>query len=440
MNADVLHNSPQIEMIHIADLRPREANPRTHPQKQIERIAKSIQEFGFTAPVLIDEDNGIVAGHARIEAAALAGMDAVPAVRLSHLSPAQIRAYVIADNKLAEGAGWDTDILRIELTAIAALDFDLGDLGFETPELDILFGDETSKAETLPPEPDRSAPGICQPGDIWQIGPHRLGVGDVRDTALLGKFMDGRHARMVLTDPPYNVRIGGHVQVKPKTDHNEFAFASGEMTCEQFTEFLCETFKPMRDALMDGGLFYSWMDWRHLPELHRAAFCLGLDPVNLCVWRKSNAGMGSLYRSQHELCAVYKWGQASHVNNVELGKHGRSRSNVWDHAGMTSFGADRDEALTAHPTVKPIKLLADAVQDVTHRGEIVLDGFAGSGSTLIAAHETGRIGIGVEIDPHYCDVALQRLSQATGLPALHSATNETLETRAAAHTQKDMAK
>jgi len=440
MSADTLLNHSQIEMIRIADLRPRDTNPRKHPQKQIEKIAKSIQAFGFTTPVLIDDENGIVAGHARIMAAQSIGMDAVPAVRLSHLSDAQIRAYVIADNKLAEIAEWDSNLLRIELSAIAELEFDLGDLGFETPELDILFGEDAGEAETPPPEPDRSAPSICQPGDIWQIGPHRLGVGDIRDEKLLCALMDGREARMVLTDPPYNVSVAGHIQVKPKTGHGEFAFASGEMTSDEFTAFLTDTFKPMRDHLIDGGLFYSWMDWRHLPELNRAAFCLGMDPVNLCVWRKTNAGMGSLYRSQHELCAIFKWGSASHVNNVELGKHGRSRSNVWDHPGMTSFGADRDDALKAHPTVKPVKVLSDAILDVSHRGEIIFDGFAGSGSTLIAAHQTGRIGIGVEIDPHYCDVALQRLSQATGLPPIHCATKDTFETRANAQTRMEMAK
>ena len=440
MSADTLLNHSQIEMIRIADLRPRDTNPRKHPQKQIEKIAKSIQAFGFTTPVLIDDENGIVAGHARIMAAQSIGMDAVPAVRLSHLSDAQIRAYVIADNKLAEIAEWDSNLLRIELSAIAELEFDLGDLGFETPELDILFGEDAGEAETPPPEPDRSAPSICQPGDIWQIGPHRLGVGDIRDEKLLCALMDGREARMVLTDPPYNVSVAGHIQVKPKTGHGEFAFASGEMTSDEFTAFLTDTFKPMRDHLIDGGLFYSWMDWRHLPELNRAAFCLGMDQINLCVWRKTNAGMGSLYRSQHELCAIFKWGSTPHVNNVELGKHGRSRSNVWDHPGMTSFGAGRGDALKAHPTVKPVKLLSEAIQDVSHRGEIIFDGFAGSGSTLIAAHQTGRIGIGVEIDSHYCDVALCRLSQATGLPPIHSATNDTFETRANAQTRMEMAK
>ncbi|WP_394693539.1 DNA methyltransferase [Hyphobacterium sp.] len=433
-------NIPQIDMVPLGDLRARGSNPRKHPQKQIELIAKSIQNFGFTAPVLIDEANGIVAGHARIEAAKSIGMEAVPVVRLAHLSEAQIRAYVIADNKLAERSDWDSDLLRIELSAIADLDFDLGDLGFEAPELDILFADNVEDDDDPPQMVDRATKAISQPGDIWQIGPHRLGVGDIRDESLLNALMDGREARMVLVDPPYNVKIASHVQVKPKTDHAEFAFASGEMSSEEFASFLSDTFKPMRNHLVDGGLFYSWMDWRHLPELNRAAFCLGMDQINLCVWCKTNAGMGSLYRSQHELCVVFKWGNQPHINNVELGKHGRNRSNVWDHAGMTSFGAERDDALKDHPTVKPVKLLADAIQDVTHRSDIILDGFAGSGSSLVAAHQTDRIGIGVEIDPHYCDVALRRLSQTTGLPPIHSATNDTFETRAKAQNQQETAK
>ena len=439
MSADTLPNHSQIEMIRIADLRPRETNPRSHPQKQIEKIAKSIQEFGFTAPVLIDDENGIVAGHARIEAAQTIGLDAVPAVRLSHLSEAQIRAYVIADNKLAEIAEWDSDLLRIELSAIADLDFDLGDLGFETPELDILFGEAADDAEAPPPEPDRSEPSVCQTGDVWQVGPHRLGVGDVRDEKLLSALMDGRQARMVLTDPPYNVAVNGHVRVKRDDAHGEFAFASGEMNSEEFTDFLTETLRPLVRSLVDGGLVYSFMDWRHIDELNRAAFRLNLDPINLAVWVKPNGGMAPLYRSRHELCAVYKSGKAAHINNVELGKHGRYRTNVWEAPGMSSFGAGRDADLAAHPTVKPIGLLTEAILDVTKRGEIVLDGFAGSGSTLIAAHKAGRVGCGIEIDPRYGDVALRRLSKEVGEPARLASTGEIFDAVSESRRQEEAA-
>ena len=432
-------NAPQIEMIGIADLKPRPDNPRTHSKAQIALIAKSIQEFGFTVPILIDSEGGVIAGHARLEAARLITMDAVPAVRIDHLTPTQIRAYVIADNKLAERSDWDSDLLRVELKALEDLDIDLCDLGFETPELDILFVIEGDDTEELAPEIDTSVPAVCQAGDVWCVGPHRLGVGDVRDEALLAGVLGGQSARMVLTDPPYNVAVNGHVRVKRDDAHGEFAFASGEMSSEEFVDFLTGTLRPLVRSLIDGGLVYSFMDWRHIDELNRAAFRLGLDPINLAVWVKPNGGMGSLYRSRHELCAVYKSGKASHINNVELGKHGRYRTNVWEAPGMSSFGAGRDADLAAHPTVKPVALLTEAILDVSRRGEIVLDGFAGSGSTLVAAHKADRIGCGIEIDPRYGDVALNRLSKAVGEPARLVSSGETFDAIAELRRQEEAA-
>jgi 16S rRNA G966 N2-methylase RsmD len=409
----------------IASLTLRRGNPRTHSEKQIRQIADSIETFGFTNPVLIDSSGTVIAGHGRVRAAKLLGMQAVPTLRLEHLTEAQIRAYVIADNKLAENAGWDRDLLSIELQELAELDlgFDLEVIGFETAEIDLLIGDAASSeapdpADTVA-EIDPEATVVSRPGDLWSIGRHQLLCGDATDAAAYARLMDGRKARMVFVDPPYNVPIEGHVSGLGRVQHAEFAMASGEMTETEFVAFLETTLGHHAGSSADGAIHFVCMDWRHTGELLAAGRRVYGELKNVCVWVKTNAGMGSLYRSQHELVFVFKVGSAQHVNNVELGRHGRTRTNVWTYAGMSSFGAGRAEALAMHPTVKPVRMVADAILDCSRRGAIVLDGFAGSGTTLLAAERTGRIGYGLEIEPRYVDVAIRRLAEHAGLEAVH---------------------
>jgi len=405
-------------------LKKRPRNPRTHTPKQIKRIVASIKEFGFISPVLIDGSDEIIAGHGRVEAAKLVGMSDVPTVRVDHLTPAQIRAYVIADNKLAENAGWDRELLTLELQELSVdLNFDVTITGFETAEVDLLIGElgeETPDEADQVPEIDRSVPAVSRAGDRWQIGNHVLLCGDALDENNYVNLLDSQKAQLVFTDPPYNVAIDGHVSGHGRVKHREFAMASGEMSAQEFTKFLETALGCLAEFSSNGSIHFICMDWRHLRELLDAAEKPYGELKNLCVWAKTNAGMGSLYRSQHELIFVFKNGSEPHINNVELGRFGRNRSNVWNYAGVNAFGSDRDTELAMHPTVKPVAMVADAILDCSKRNGIILDAFAGSGTTLIAAEKTGRRGYGIEIDPHYVDTIIRRFDQVYGLKAIHT--------------------
>jgi DNA modification methylase len=395
-----------------------DGNARTHSDKQIAQIAASIRKFGFVNPVLISADGIVIAGHGRVEAAKQLGLLNVPTIELAHLSDAERRAYVIADNRLAELAGWDREILAIELQTLSDmnLDFDLEITGFETAELDILLDGDVSEADdpddAFPePEPDSA---VTQPGDVWLLGDHRLICGDAQLNETYDALMQGDRARMVFTDPPYNVKINGHVCGSGAISHREFAMASGEMDQAGFTQFLANALYGMADVSMDGAIHFVCMDWRHIGELQAAGSSVYSELKNLIVWKKTNGGMGTFYRSQHELIFTYKVGTAPHINTFGLGDTGRYRTNVWEYPGVNSFGANQKD-LELHPTVKPVALVADAIKDVTRRGDIVLDGFGGSGTTLVAAHRTGRVARLVELDPLYCDVICRRFETKTGI-------------------------
>lgn len=411
-------------------LTPYAGNARTHSDKQIAQIAASIRKFGFTNPVLIDARGEIVAGHGRVAAAKQLGLPEVPTIALGHLTAAERRAYVIADNRLAELAGWDRDILRIEFQALAEmdLDFDLEITGFETAELDLLL-DHSDEPQSDPADDCpalQPGPAVTQAGDVWLMGSHRLICGDARSPETYAALMQGDRARAVFTDPPYNVRIDGHVCGSGTVKHREFAMASGEMDQAAFTAFLESSLGAMVAVSANGAIHFVCMDWRHMGELQAAGGKVYSELKNLVIWAKTNGGMGTFYRSQHELVFVYKVGTASHTNTFGLGEHGRYRTNVWTYPGVNSFGgAQKDLAL--HPTVKPTALVADAIKDVTKRGEIVLDGFGGSGTTLIAAHRTGRVARLVELDPLYCDVICRRYEALTGVPARLEASGATFD-------------
>jgi DNA modification methylase len=422
-------NSLSIVYQALADLKPRAANPHTHSKKQVAQIANAIRRFGFTNPVLVDDANGIIAGHGRVEAAKLVGLDQVPTVRLSAMSEAEVRAYVIADNRLAENAGWDRTLLGLELQYLTELeiDFDVTVTGFDLPEIDLLIGELSVAADGDDPADAvvevAAGLAISRPGDIWQIGSHRLICGDSTQLETYQQLLGAARAQMVFTDPPYNVPIAGHVGGLGSIQHREFAMASGEMSQAQFTAFLQSVFAHLAAFSVDGAIHFQCMDWRHIPEILAAGTAAYADLKNICVWAKNNGGMGSLYRSQHEFVFVFKSGTAPHINNIELGKHGRYRTNVWNYAGVNSFGEDRSD-LSLHPTVKPVAMVADAIRDCSHRKGIVLDAFLGSGTTLIAAEKTRRRGYGIEIDPAYCDVAIRRLRAVCGLEAVLEASGQ----------------
>ncbi len=423
------------------ELKPYACNARTHSKKQVAQIASSIEQFGFNNPVLIDKDGVIIAGHGRVEAAKSLGLEAVPVIRLEHLTDAQRRAYILADNKLAEKAGWDREILAIELQNLMAeeLDFDVAITGFEMPEIDVLIEELAAKPDKSDPAdfvPDVQDTAVTQLGDVWQIGPHRLICGDATEAETYSRLLDGEQAQMVFTDPPYNVPINGHVSGLGEARHREFAMASGEMSEAEFAAFLQSVFVNLAEASVDGAIHFIAMDWRHMREVLDAGGSAYTELKNLCVWSKTNGGMGSLYRSQHELFFVYKAGTAPHINNVELGRHGRYRTNVWSYAGANAFSASRDDDLAMHPTVKPVALVMDAILDCSKRKGIVLDSFGGSGTTLVAAHKTGRQGCAIELDPLYCDVIVSRMAKVAKLDAVLVETGQSFKAVADARSAK----
>jgi DNA modification methylase len=404
----------------ISALKPYAGNPRTHTLKQIRQIADSLKKFGWTNPVLIDDDDGIIAGHGRVAAAKLLGLKTVPTIRLGAMTEAERRAYILADNRLAEQAGWDEELLAIELQFLtdAEIDFEVELTGFETADIDRILDGAGEPGETeMVPEPDPEAPIVSQLGDLWEIGKHRILCGDARDRTSFERLLAGESAQMVFADPPYNVTIEGHVSGLGATQHREFTMASGEMSPAEFTGFLRAVFRNLVAFSTDGAIHYLCMDWRHMREILDAAEGIYSELKNLCIWAKTNAGMGSFYRSQHELVFVFKAGRGKHVNNFGLGEKGRHRSNLWTYAGANTFRHGRMEDLAAHPTVKPTVMVADAILDCSKRGGVVLDAFAGSGATLIAAERTGRRGRAIEIDPAYVDVCVRRLEKETGARA-----------------------
>ena len=403
-----------LERLPIDQLRPWPRNVRTHSRKQVRQIAESIRRFGFTNPVLIDGENRILAGHGRVEAARELGLATVPCLRIDHMSATEKRAYVLADNKLALNAGWDEELLALELKELMEADVDFGvDItGFSIAEVDQLIEGLTPSepgdpADDRLPEPE-VVPSRCQPGDLWQLGPHRLICGDALDPRIVADLLDSEKAELVFTDPPYNVAIDGNVSGLGKIRHREFAMASGEMTRAEFTAFLSSAFANLVAYSLDGSIHFVCMDWRHVGEMMEAGAANYAELKNLIVWVKDNGAMGSFYRSRHELIFAFKNGVAPHLNSFELGQYGRYRTNVWEYRGVNTRKAGRLEELALHPTVKPVAMIADAIKDVSCRGGIVLDLFGGSGSSLIAAHKTGRRARVCELDPVYCDRILHR--------------------------------
>ena len=419
----------QIATLPIDKLRPNPRNTRTHSKKQIRQLANSIARFGWTYPILVDENSVILAGHARYSAAQLLGCRKVPVIVVSGLSDAEKRALALADNKIAANAGWDRQLLAGELGELATLlpecDLDLNITGFEPAEIDSLLGDlgdpEQDPADEVPALEKQA---ISRIGDFWELGPHRLLCGDAQSAAAYRLLMGGVSAAMVFTDPPYNVPIKS-VQGRGRIKHRDFAQGSGEMSPTQFTRFLRSSLSLAAKHSADGAIHFVFIDWRHVGDLLAAGAAVYSELKNIVAWVKTNAGQGSFYRSQHELICVFKSGEAPHQNNIQLGRHGRNRSNVWTHPGVNSFRAGRMDDLSVHPTVKPVALVADAMRDCSRRGDIVLDSFVGSGTSVLAAERVGRRAYGIELDALYVDTAVRRWQAYTGKDAILKSTGQT---------------
>jgi DNA modification methylase len=426
--------APMVEHRPTSGLIVNSRNARTHSDRQVQQIAASILKFGFLIPIVVNEQGVVLAGHGRLRAAKLLGLKEVPTIVVKHLSEELQRAFLLADNRLAELAGWDEDLLRVELQELSlAIDLDFEVTGFDTVYLDRLEAPKpakTAKPEVVP-ELERDRPAISAPGDLWTLSKHLLLCGSALEQASFQRLMGDDRAQMMFTDPPYNVAIDGHVCGLGSVRHQDFQMASGEMNKHEFIGFLKSFMGLAAQYSQDGAINYVCMDWRHIGEVLAAASGL-YELKNVCVWNKTNGGMGTFYRSKHEMVFVFKVGGAPHINNFGLGEKGRYRTNVWDYPGVNTLKRGRMDELRAHPTVKPLPLVVDALKDCSKRGGIVLDPFVGSGTTLLAAEKTGRIGRAIELDPHYVDAAIGRWQALTGQAAIHADSGKTFNELAAA--------
>lgn len=415
----------QFEQRPLESLIPNPRNARTHDRRQVRQITESIRQFGFANPLLVDEHGHVIAGHGRLEAARSLALIHVPVIVIHGLSELQKRALALADNRIAENAGWNGELLALELSQLIEIsgDFDIEVTGFGTAEIDNILADAGKQPndDTDPVQlPDETMMAVSRPGDVWTLGDHRLVCGNALSSEDWALLMQGEKAELTFTDPPYNVPIAGHVSGKGTVQHREFPMASGEMTDAAFTAFLTTAFGHIAIASRSGAIAFVFMDWRHMTHILDAGNASFHELKNLIVWHKTNAGMGSFYRSAHELIFAFKTSQGSHINNFGLGETGRHRTNVWTHPGANTFRNGRQEDLAAHPTVKPVALVMDAIRDCSRRRGIVLDPFAGSGTILLAAERTGRRARALEMDPLYVDTAIRRWQEHTGRDAAHA--------------------
>lgn len=425
----------KVEEVSIDSIKPNLGNARTHPKSQIQKLANAIKKYGFVAAVLVNADGMIIEGHAVWQAAKLLDLQKIPITRIIDLTKSQIRLLSIFLNRISEDSIWDLGKLALEFEQIILdnPDLEITDTGFETAEIDQIIlengalgvSQEEDAADTFP-NIDASRPVTTALGDVWLLGrQHRLICGSALEDETYTQLMKGKQARQVVSDLPYNVQIKGNVSGLGKNKHGEFVQASGEMSDAEFSEFLGQATELMAKHSLDGSVHHLFMDWRGISLLVQAGLQHYDQLLNICVWAKTNGGMGSLYRSQHEMVAVFRSGKDRHINNVLLGKFGRNRTNVWTCPGVNAFGKNRDALLAMHPTVKPVSLITDAIKDCSNRKDIIVDPFAGSGTVFLAAERCGRVAYGIELDPRYVDVALQRYQDFTGTEPVHEASGLT---------------
>ena len=410
-----------LKTLSVGELRSPNSTARQHNRHQRKKALALFSEHGIVVPIIVDERMRIIDGVLRFEIAKELGLQELNAVVVSDTTEAKLLQLELSLNRLAEDSAWDTIRLKTNFEQLIEYNVDLTFTGFETAEIDNILLFE----EIEPEDQDWTATDpVTQVGDIWRVGNHIIACGDaLSPDKVLGGVLDSLElAKACITDPPYNVPTSGHIRTTQK--HAEFAMAAGEMDDQGFTEFLSRSITASLPYMDTTALYFLFMDWRHVGNLNTAAKYNGLIPQNLCVWSKTNAGMGSFYRSQHELVGVYSRSERFQ-NNIQLGSSGRYRTNVWVYEGVNSFSATRADDLTDHPTIKPTQMIADIILDCTSIGDWVYDPFLGSGTTCQAAEQTRRRCLGIEYEPRYVDVALKRLKDRCGLDAIHFASGLT---------------
>ncbi len=415
----------QSEYLAAGALKPMPGAPRRHPKSQIWALMKSIKAFGQVLPILVDEQSRIISGHAQLEAAMRLDLREVLVIRIEYLTEPQTKALMIALNRLADLSAWDDQALGTVLLELSELnlDFDLEATGFSLAEIELKIEGLETAEDKEEPLFMATGPAIAQPGDLWQLGDHRLLCGNALEAKSWERLMDTDVAALIVTDPPYNVPIDGHVSGLGQHRHREFAMATGEMDDAEFQRFLQTAMALAHQWSAPGSVHYWAMDWRHVVEIGAAGQNIYERFLNICVWSKNQPGMGSFYRSQHELFFVFAKGGAPSRNNVQLGRFGRSRSNVWTYPGAASLARTAEEGnpLAMHPTVKPLALLCDILLDASVKGDIIADPFCGSGTTIIAAEKHGRRARAIELDPLYCDTIIRRWQHWSGESAIRVA-------------------
>ena len=415
-----LEKCPQVELpldqVHLSD-----DNPKLHPERQLAMLEASFRRFRHMSPILVAKDGEVIAGHARVTVSRRMGLSSVPAIVLPHLNEAERRAYRIADNAIAEKGQWSIELLTSELELLTSIDlgFDPIEIGFETGEIDKLVLSARTEPITAPEaaEPNRSSPATARPGDIFLIGRHVAVCGDSKDPATFSAALKGRKAQVVISDQPWNL-AARFISGKGRIRHPDFVECAGEMSPADFEAFTHSVLANQAAHCATGALMFQFIDWRSVDVMIAAGKKQVGELVNICVWVKQSGRMGSPWRSQHELVCVFRAPGGKSRDNVKLGVYGRNRTNVWRYDAPSAFGSQRDK-LKLHPTCKNQEMIADAILDCTDRGDLVLDAFLGSGTTILAAHETGRVGVGIELDPHYVDLAVSRIAEATGEEPTH---------------------
>jgi DNA modification methylase len=405
-----------------ADRRTRRTSPA-----QLERVTRSLCQFGVLRPILITATGQIVDGHIIVEAARHMALPDIECSIIDHLTKNELRLARIALNRIQETGEWDLDELSLELDELQAADLDLTLSGFDTETLDLILNPPKIAAGLDDNVATRPGTPVTQLGDLWNLGNHQLFCGNSLDPTSYEVLLADRLIGCVFSDPPYNLKIKGVVSGLGKVKHEDFAMGAGEMSEDQFRYFLRDYLKLCKEHAAPGAAVFACMDWRQVDLLMLAGRDAGLYRINKAIWNKGSGGMGSLYRSAYEEVVVFCTSPSPVINNVLLGKTGRNRTNVWTYPGANRQGSSAGKALGDHPTPKPVELVADAIQDVTQRGDLVFDPFMGSGTTLIAAEVIGRVACGIELDPSYVDVAIARWQQMTGQQAIHSGSGKTFD-------------